>query len=151
MFISHNLKDAKGPQRPRVEPTFPTERRNVCWGTWRYNKNTQKCRRVHSSIRTSGTNLHPSVWKLTPLLMKQEILAHTHTHTKVWCPTRTQSIGKKTIILWMQDVEDQTFIPGSVGSFRADLTQVHVLLQTLHNSRQQMQFSVRSSFQAEVG
>lgn len=50
----------------------------------------------------------------------------------------------------MQDVEDQSFIPGSVGSFRADLTQVHILLQTLHNSRQQMQFSVRSSFQAEV-
>ena len=38
-------------------------------------KNIQLCRGFHNTIQSSVTNMHPSIWKLIVLLMKEETLA----------------------------------------------------------------------------
>ena len=59
---------------------------------WQCAKNEQQCRDFHNAIQSSDTNTHPSIWKLIPLLMKEEILVKKE---KVLCWMGRQVNKKK--------------------------------------------------------
>lgn len=67
-------KEAEGPEGAELNPHFPQNFGMSYQHTWQFTTSKQQCKAFHNATRSSGTNIHPTVWKMIPLLMKEELL-----------------------------------------------------------------------------